>query len=262
MPGVFILKVVGEIFFFAYIVYRGITLKDVLDPMKEIKMTDLPLEERPRERFLENGPAALSNTELLAIILRTGKPELSALSLAKIILQKTEGFRNINDLTISELTAFPGIGNSKAIQVLASIEFGTRIIKTSLMSTLGNPILSKPEDSFKLLGTEMRYFKQEHFVVLFLDVKQKLICKETLYKGTVEMTVAHPREIFRQAIKHLATSIICVHNHPSGDLTPSPPDLLFTKQLAEAGEMMNIPLYDHIIIGGDDYLSLKVAGHF
>ena len=229
--------------------------------LEEIKMTDLPLEERPRERFLKSGPDSLSNTELLAIILRTGRPQLSALSLSKMILQKTDGFQNLNDLTINELVEFPGIGNNKAIQVLASIELGSRIAKTSLMNTQENPVLIKPKDTFNLLGIEMKHLKQEHFVVLFLDVKQRLICKEIIFVGSVNMTVAHPREIFRRAIKHLATSIICAHNHPTGDLTPSPPDLLFTKQLAEAGELMNIPLIDHIIIGGDDYLSLKAIGH-
>jgi DNA repair protein RadC len=229
--------------------------------MPEILIKDLPTEERPRERLLEYGSESLSNAELLAIILRTGSREQSVLTLSKMILQKADGLQNLNDISVNELVEIPGIGNSKAVQILASIELGRRVVKSSLTNTKGNPVLANPEDCFRLLGISMKHLKQENFIVLFLDVRQKLICKETVFIGSLDMAIVHPREIFRRAIKHLATSIVCVHNHPSGDLTPSPPDLLFTKQLAEAGEMMNIPLLDHIIIGGDDYVSLKALGH-
>jgi DNA repair protein RadC len=229
--------------------------------MQEILILDLPKEERPRERFLEYGSESLSNAELLAIILRTGSQKQSVLTLSKKVLQKTDGLQNLNDISVNELVEIPGIGNSKAIQILASVELGRRIAQSSLTDIKENPVLTNPEDSFKLLGISMKHLKQENFVVLFLDVRQKLICKETIFIGSLDMAIVHPREIFRRAIKHLATFIICVHNHPSGDLTPSSSDLLFTKQLAEAGEMMNIPMLDHVIIGGDDYVSLKALGH-
>ncbi|MCL2559455.1 MAG: DNA repair protein RadC [Turicibacter sp.] len=229
--------------------------------MSEILIKDLPLEERPRERLLQVGAESLSATELLAIILRTGSKEQSAVTLSQLILQKSEGLQNLNDISINELLEIPGIGPSKAVQVLASIELGIRVVKSSVTNSTESPSLANPEDSFKLLGTSMKHLKQENFIVLFLDVRQKLICKETIFVGTLDMAIVHPREVFRKAIKHLATFIVCVHNHPSGDLTASPQDLLFTKQLAEAGELMSIPLLDHIIIGGDDYVSLKALGH-
>ena len=247
-------------FFFAYIVL-SIPLKGRALYMQEILIKDLPTEERPRERFLEYGAKSLSNAELLAIILRTGSRHKSALTLSQMILKKTLGLQNFNDISVNELVTVPGIGISKAVQILASIELGKRVMQSTLTNRSENQIVSNPSDSFKLLGIYMKHLKQENFVVLFLDVKQKLICKETIFIGSLDMTVVHPREIFRRAIKHLATAIVCVHNHPSGDLTPSPADLMFTKQLAEAGEMMNIPLLDHIIIAGDYYISLKALGH-
>lgn len=229
--------------------------------MPEILIKDLPTEERPRERFLEYGAQSLSNAELLAIILRTGSKQQSALTLSSTILKKMNGMRQLNDVSINELTEIPGIGKSKAVQILASIELGKRVVQSSLNDVTENPVLANPADGFKLLGLSMKHLKQEHVVILFLDLRQKLICKETVFIGSLDMAFVQPREIYGKALKYLASSIVCIHNHPSGDLTPSPPDLLFTKQLAEAGEMMNIPLLDHIIIGGDDYVSLKALGH-
>ena len=229
--------------------------------MQEILIQDLPVKDRPRERFLEYGPKSLSNLELLAIILRTGSRKQSALTLSSAILKKIGGIENLNTVSVNELMEIPGIGSSKAVQVLAGIELGKRVVQSSLDDRSERPVLINPADSFKLLGLSMKHLKQEHFVVLFLDLKQKLICKETVFIGSLDATFVHPREIYGKALKYLATSILCLHNHPSGDLTPSPSDLLVTKQLAEAGEMMNIPLLDHVIIGGDDYVSLKALGH-
>lgn len=229
--------------------------------MQEILIQDLPVEDRPRERFLEYGSSSLSNAELLAIILRTGSRKQSALTLSSLILNKIDGVQNLNNVSVNELMEIPGIGNSKAVQVLASIELGKRVVQSSLRNTKESLVLATPADSFKLLGLSMKHLKQEHFVVLFLDLRQKLICKETVFIGSLDAALVHPREIYGKALKYLATSIVCVHNHPSGDLTPSPPDMMFTKQLAEAGEMMNIPLLDHVIIGGDDYVSLRALGH-
>lgn len=229
--------------------------------MQEILIQDLPIEDRPRERFLAYGSGSLSTAELLAIILRTGSRNQSALTLASTILKKMNGIHDLNNVSVNELIEIPGIGNSKAVQVLASIELGRRIVQSSLRDHKESQFFTNPADSFKLLGLSMKHLKQEHFIVLFLDLRQKLICKETIFIGSLDVVLVHPREIFGKALKYMATSIICVHNHPSGDLTPSPPDLLFTKQLVQAGELMNIPLLDHIIIGGDDYVSLKALGH-
>lgn len=224
-------------------------------------MQDLPKEERPRERFLEHGAETLSSTELLALILRTGSQEHSALTLAKMILQETNGLERLNDVSANELMTLPGIGVSKSVQLLASVELGRRVALATPHHGNEKPALTNPDAVFELMGMKMKHLKQEHFVVLFLDVKQRLICKETLFVGSLDMALVHPREIFRKAVKHLASAVVCLHNHPSGDLTLSPQDLALTKQLAEAGEMMNIPLLDHIVIGGDDYVSLKALGH-
>ena len=229
--------------------------------MPEVMIKQLPPEERPRERLLENGPTALSNAELLAIILRTGAKEQSVLNLAKKILEKTEGIKNLNDISINELTEIPGIGTSKAVQIMASIELGKRVSQSLVTKKSMTKTVITPSACFELLANEMKYLKQEHFIVLSLNVRHQLIAKDTVFIGALNMTVVHPREIFRVAIKRMADSIICVHNHPSGSIEPSPQDILMTKQLVEASMHMGIPLIDHIIIGGNDYSSLKAYGH-
>jgi len=229
--------------------------------MKEVLIKEMPLEERPRERLLEYGASALSNAELLAIILRTGAKHQSVLNLAKTILKETEGLKHINEISINELTKIPGVGPSKAVQMLASIELGKRVSQSLVLRDGEVEIVKTPKDCFVLLGNEMKYLKQEHFVVLSLDAKSRLIAKDTVFVGALTASLVHPREVFRAAVKRMASSIICVHNHPSGDVTASPQDKMMTKLLAEAGNMMGIPMNDHVIIGGDDYSSLKAYGH-
>jgi len=230
--------------------------------MEEVLIKELPTEERPRERLMICGAEALSNAELLAIILRTGIKNQSVLNLAKSILKETDGVKYLDEISIHELTEIPGIGPSKAIQLLASIELGKRVSQ-ALIPKAGKkvPTVITPKDCFDLLGMEMKYLKQEHFMVLSLDGKKKLIAKDTVSIGAVDATLVHPREVFSIAIKRRASGIICAHNHPGGSTEPSLEDIMITKQLAEAGFMMNIPLYDHVIIGGNDYSSLKAYGH-
>jgi len=225
--------------------------------MQEVLIKEMPLEERPRERLLEYGADALSNAELLAIVLRTGSKQQSVLNLAKSILKQTDGLRHLNEISINELTEIAGIGPSKAVQILASIELGKRVSQSLVRRKSELKKVKTPKDCFILLGNEMKYFMQEHFVVLSLDMKQRLISKDTVFVGALNATFARPREVFRIAVKRMAASIICVHNHPSGDITPSEEDIFMTKFLAEAGQMMGIPLDDHVIIGGDDYCSIK-----
>lgn len=229
--------------------------------MSEILIKDLPAEERPRERLREYGVHALSNAELLAIILRTGVKQQSVLGLAKSILKQTKGLKYLNDMSINELTEVPGVGPSKAMQMIASIELGKRVSQLLGSKEEGIQTIKTPEDCFNLLNTEMKYLKQEHFMVLSLDVKQKLIAKDTIFIGMLDASLVHPREVFRMAVKRMAASIICVHNHPSGDVNPSMADVMITKQLVEASMMMDIPLLDHVIIGRDSYGSLKAYGH-
>ena len=264
--GVFIPKT-GR-FFFRFCVfnkYRALfkkqpQAKDVFK-MKEVMMKELPMEERPRERLKAYGADALSNAELLAIILRTGTKEQSVLNLAKNVLKETDGIIHLADVMINELTEIPGIGPSKAVQILASIELGKRVSQALLVPKEVMPTITTPADCFKMLKTEMNYLKQEHFVVLSLDVKHQVIAKDTISKGVINATLVHPREVFNVAIKRRATAIICAHNHPSGNIEPSLEDIMLTKQLAEAGMMLDIPLFDHVIIGGNDYTSLKAYGH-
>lgn len=229
--------------------------------MQKILIKDLPIEERPRERLIAYGASALSNAELLAILLRTGTKKQSALMLAKSILKITDGLKHLNEILINELIEIPGIGSSKAVQILASIELGKRVSQSLLIKESKLQTVKTPKDCFNLLGNELKYLKQEHFIVLSLDVKQKLIAKDTVFIGALDASLVHPREVFRIAVKRMAASIICVHNHPSYDIEPSLPDIMITKQIMEASIMMDIPLLDHIIIGGNNYSSLKACGH-
>ena len=229
--------------------------------MQEVLIKDLPLEERPRERLIEYGAGALSNTELLAIVLRTGVKKQSVLDLAKSILKQTDGLKHLNEISITELTQIPGVGPSKAVQMLACIELGKRVSQSLVLRDGEVETVRTPKDCFILLGNEMKYLKQEHFVVLSLDIKNRLIAKDTVFVGALNASLVHPREVFRTAVKRMAASIICVHNHPSGDIEASIEDVAMTKLLVEAGRMMGIPLDDHVIIGGDDYSSLKAYGH-
>lgn len=229
--------------------------------MEEILIKQLPKEERPRERLVANGAEFLSNTELLAIILRTGTKRQSALNMARTILKKTEGLKHLNEISVHELTEFEGIGIGKAAQIMASIELGKRVSHSLVLRENECQTVKTPEDCFALLGNEMRYLEQEHFIVLSLDIKQKLIAKDTIFIGAHNASIVHPREVFRTAVRRMADSIICVHNHPSGDVQPSLSDIMMTKHLVEASIMMDIPIKDHIIIGGNDYSSLKAYGH-
>jgi len=229
--------------------------------MEKLSLLDLPAAERPRERLMVHGADAVSNAELLAIVFRTGSKTQSVVNLAKTVLKQTNGIKHLDEITFNELVKIPGIGPSKAVQLLASIELGKRVSQSIITSKLTAATVMSPKACFELLHHEMRYLKQEHFVVLSLDVKNRLIAKDTVFIGALDATLVHPREVFRTAVKRMAASIICVHNHPSGDATPSEADKYMTKQLMEASLMMDIPLIDHIIIGGNDYTSLKAYGH-
>ena len=229
--------------------------------MQEVLIKDLPAEERPRERLMTYGASALSNAELLAILLRTGTKQQSVLNLAKAVLKEIGDLKHLNETSINELTEISGIGPSKAVQIMASIELGKRVSQSLVLDESNVQAVKTPKDCFILLGNELKYLKQEHFIVLSLDVKQKLIAKDTVFIGALDATLVHPREVFRVAVKRMAASIICVHNHPSGDVEPSLQDIMMTRQLVEASVMMGIPLSDHVIIGGNDYSSLRAYGH-
>ncbi|MFJ7663141.1 DNA repair protein RadC [Lysinibacillus sp. NPDC097162] len=220
---------------------------------------DVNIADRPRERLLRQGAKSLSNQELLAILLRTGTKEESVLVLANRVLSTFERLHHLKHATIEEMVAIKGIGEVKAIQILAAIELGRRL---SQKQNDDKYTVRSPQDAAAYLMPDMTSLSQEHFVVLFLDVKNQIIHKKTIFIGGLNASIVHPREIFREAVKRSAATIICAHNHPSGVPTPSPEDIEVTKRIQEAGFIIGIELLDHVIIGDHQFISLKEKGYF
>lgn len=221
----------------------------------KLKIKEMPESERPREKLIRYGVEALSNSELLAILLRTGSKEHSALELANIILSKDEkGIRFLGNCTIEELSEIKGIGNSKACQIIAAVELGNRISKSFI--ELRKSIRS-PKDVVNILIRDMKFLEKEYFKVMFLNTKNEIISYETISIGSLNASIVHPREVFNRAIRKSSASIILIHNHPSGNPTPSKEDINITKRLIESGEILGIEVLDHVIIGDGNYYSLK-----
>ncbi|AGA58649.1 MAG: JAB domain-containing protein [Thermobacillus sp.] len=223
-----------------------------------ILLRDVPKEDRPRERMMIDGAEALSDAELLAILLRTGTRNESAINLANRILRECGGLRQLVDMSIAELTNIHGVGPAKAVQLRAGIELGRRLARRAASD---RPAIRKPEDAAKLVMEDLRSELKEHFVCLFLNTKNQVLARETLSVGTLNASLVHPREVFRAAIKRGSASIICLHNHPSGDPTPSPEDIALTRRLHEAGALIGIDVLDHIVIGDGRFVSLKEQGY-
>ena len=221
-------------------------------------ISDFPIEDRPRERFIQYGATSLSNQELLAILLRTGTKKESVIQLANRLLQYFEGLNLLKDASIEEMTAIKGIGTAKAVQVLAAIELGRRI---SNLKYNDRYVIRSPQDGANYVMNDMRFLTQEHFVCLFLNTKNHVIGKQTVFVGSLDSSIVHPREVFKEAIRRSSASVICLHNHPSGDPTPSREDIAITRTLREAGELVGISLLDHVIIGDGKYVSLKEQGY-
>ncbi|MFC0212599.1 DNA repair protein RadC [Paenibacillus chartarius] len=228
-------------------------------PKLHLTMRELPAEERPRERMLQSGPEALSNAELLAILLRTGTAEQSVIRLGEQLLCEAGGLRGLVGMSTAKLMRIRGIGAAKAMQVQAGIELGRRLAR---MTSADKVTIRSPRDAAELMMDEMRFLNKEHFVALFLNTKNHLIAKETLSIGSLNASIVHPRELFRAAIERGAASIICLHNHPSGDPTPSREDIELTVRLDEAGKLLGIELLDHIVIGDSRWISFKEQGLF
>ncbi|WP_282597708.1 DNA repair protein RadC [Bacillus sp. REN3] len=223
-----------------------------------LMIKDYPQNERPRERFIQNGPQSLSNHELLALLLGTGTREESVLQLANRMLSQFEGLRLLKDATLEELTQIKGVGKAKAIHVLAAVEIGRRIASHTLEERY---VIRSPEDGAKYLMNDMRFLTQEHFVCLYLNTKNQILHKQTIFIGSLNASIVHPREVYKEAVRRSAASLICVHNHPSGDPSPSREDIEVTKRLAESGKIVGIELLDHLIIGENKYVSLKEKGY-
>ncbi|WP_338083457.1 RadC family protein [Fictibacillus nanhaiensis] len=225
---------------------------------KPLMIKDYPLQERPRERLLQDGPESLSNYELLAILLRTGTKQMSAIQLSHHIIQHFEGLRQFKDATIGELKEINGIGPAKAVELLAAIEIGKRISRLQFEERY---TIRSPEDGARYLMDELRFLHQEHFVCLYLNTKNQVLHKKTVFIGSLNTSIVHPREVFKEGLKRSSASIICFHNHPSGDPAPSREDIEVTKRLVECGKMLGIEVLDHIIIGDQKYVSLKEKGY-
>ncbi len=219
---------------------------------------DYPEEERPRERLMKDGPETLSNQELLAIILRTGTKQESVLQLSYRIIQNFEGLRLLKDASIEELTSLNGVGTVKAVQLIAAMELGRRVSRLQLEERY---TIRSPEDGANYVMEDMRFLSQEHFVCLYLNTKNQVLHRQTVFVGSLNASIVHPREVFREAFRRSAASLICFHNHPSGDPTPSREDIEVTKRLAECGKMLGIDMLDHIIIGDQKFISLKEKGY-
>ncbi len=222
-----------------------------------VAIREIPSNERPRERLLRHGPSALSTAELLAIQLRTGTKERSAIGLAEQLLSAFQGMRGVAAASVEELMGVKGVGEVKAVEISASVEFGKRL---AVLGADTLPVISSPQDVANLLMPELRDQKKEHLKTLLLDSKNRVLKMCTVTIGILDSSLVHPREVFKDAIIASAASIIVVHNHPSGDPTPSPEDNRVTKRLFDAGKIIGIDLLDHIILGDNRWISLKQSG--
>jgi len=216
--------------------------------MKEISKVD-----RPREKLIHYGPEKLSNSELLAIILRSGTKEENAIELANKILKKF-GLDELPHLKFSDLKKIPGLGPVKSCEIIACFELGKRLLKDKKVA-----VYLTPKEVWEELK-DIRDNKKEHFVIFYLDSRNQEIKREIISVGSLNANLVHPREVFEPAVKNLSAQIIIAHNHPSGDPRPSEDDISLTKRLVEAGEILGIKVIDHIIVTKEKYFSFKSEG--
>ena len=218
---------------------------------------DLPSSERPRERLLHHGAGAVSTAELLAIILRTGTREENVVRVAQRLLGTFGDLGGLARASASELTAEKGLGPAKVAQLKASLELGRRLL---VQSPDDRPQIRSPADAANLVMSEMSWLEQEHLRVMLLDTKNRVLDTPTIYVGSLNTSLIRVGEVFREAIRANCASLIVLHNHPSGDPTPSPEDVAVTRQIAEAGKLLDIEVLDHLIIGQQRFVSLKERG--
>lgn len=229
--------------------------------MSQIKIREMPKEERPREKLAAHGAAALTDPELIAILLRTGVPGANAIEVARKLLKDYGSLRGLSQCTVDELARIRGVGFAKAVQLVAAFGLGQRLAR----ETLSKQKIDSPELVNELVGPEMRRLRKESLRVILLDTRYHLIRVEEVSLGSVNESIAHPRDVFRPALVASAYAVIAVHNHPSGDASPSQTDHSLTRRLAEAAQLLQIKLLVHIIIGAPanenpGYFSFKEAG--
>ena len=215
------------------------------------------MEERPRERLVRHGAERLANKELLAILLRTGTQEGSALMLAERLLARFGSLPNLATTSYEELLAVKGIGPAKATDILAAFELAKRLGE-SRMEFKG--VVHTPQDAAQLVVRELSLADKEHFMIIMLNTKHRVIAKKVVSIGHLHASLVHPREMFKEAIRRSSAAVILVHNHPSGDLTPSRDDITTTERLRDVGDLLGIDVLDHIIIGDNRYLSFREQG--
>ena len=230
-----------------------------------IRIHDMPAQERPRERLAAHGPGGLSNAELIAILLRTGMKGVSAIAIAQQLLAKFGTLQNLAGASLDDLRAVKGIGRDKAVTLQAAF---TLAVKMARELHSESPVLETPDRIADLLREECRNSGVETFFIVLLNTRRKLIRVEKISQGTLDTLLVTPREVFRHAIAANAAALILAHNHPSGDPTPSDADVKVTRDLIRAGQLLKIDVLDHVILGratperARDYVSLRELGHF
>ena len=229
--------------------------------MSQLKISEMPQDDRPREKLLTRGASALTDAELIAILLRTGLPGANAVQVAAQLLERYKSLNGLSRCTVEEISAIPGIGPAKALHLVAAFNLGQRLAH----ETLKRQKIDTPEIVYDLLAPEMRALHKESLRVILLDTRYHLQRIHEVSVGSVNESIAHPRDVFRPAVISSAYAVIVAHNHPSGDPSPSQSDHSLTRRLAEAAELLQIKLLDHIIIGAPaegraPYFSFKEAG--
>jgi DNA repair protein RadC len=218
-----------------------------------IRIQDIQPKDRPRERLLKQGPAALSDSELLAVLLRTGTRGENVLNLCSRILS-IYNIQQLSNASPTILLEIHGVGEAKATQIAAMFELARRL---ETFTEEEKPRISSPEAAYKYIYPKLRQQKKESFITLHLDTKNRLLREETVSVGSLNANIVHPREVFKTAIQESAAALIVAHNHPSGDPSPSQNDIDITRKLVETGRVVGIEVYDHIIIGNGRFVSLK-----
>ena len=229
--------------------------------MDYLTIKEMPEDARPRERLERSGPGALSNQELLAITLTTGSvsggKKYTAIDLATQLLTSFESLKGIAQADFVQLQEISGIGPAKACQIMAAFELGKRV---AMFAGNTKPVIRQPTDIFEYFRDEMSLLPKEVFRVVVLDTKNRIVKEKIISEGTLNASIVHPRDVFRFAVVHSAAAVILLHNHPSGDPTPSRDDIQITKRLIEAGRLMDISVLDHIVIGDGNFISMKEMG--
>lgn len=238
--------------------YSDFTFGVIVDKQKaSYRITDMAVSERPRERLANLGPQALNTAELLAILLRVGVKGENAVEVGRRVLQSFDGLRGLHKASFDEVQAQHGLGEAKAATIKAAIELGRRL---TLEAPEERPAIHSPADVAALVQYEMSALEQEHFRVVLLDTRNQVLDIVELYHGSLNSSMIRVGEVFKPAVRRNAASVIVIHNHPSGDPTPSPDDSAVTKSIVAAGKLMDIEVLDHIIIGQNRFVSMKERG--